>query len=214
MDLSSGEKPYKEYLKEEYLGILEAELYIVSINKESKENKEYKLNLHYLFSFIEGYLVCKCLDFNIHTHINLTSKIKEIEYSDNKEFLINFVKRIIGDISETLTLDIINHLLLLKDENIEKLMWHSDEYYWKEYRLIKREKDNYHVGEILYSNKKYKNFINLNDAILGKLKNLKLENLEPESDSTINVSCQNTDIFFNKEPDELIQSFISDGQIN
>ena len=153
-------------IEEEFLGFFETELNISIKNVIPNVAENCNLNLHYLFSFYDNNLFCRCLDFDMYSHLNLKSEIKEKHLKQSGEDALNdFAKEIISDVSKSLTLNIIDYLETLRNDEKENFVWYSHEYYWEKYRAIRQERDNHNLNKLFYPNKEIKNFITLSSPI-------------------------------------------------
>ena len=181
-------------LKDEPLGIFETELRI------RNDKVERKLSLHYLFSYYDGQLYCRCLDFNVYTRLDLKEEAELINQSDNN-FLTDFAQELVRKASKNLTWSIMDHILMRKDYNDRKYTLHSREEYWKEYRKIREEMSDGYLNEYFYPDEKNA-FTGLNEAIEKKLKDIQEELNAIIVDSNIAGAIETPITFFNKKFDE------------
>lgn len=165
--------------KEEFLGISELTLRLTDIANNKEEKKKEKINLHYLFSFHDSRLYCRCLDFDIYVSLDLKSKLENIsiENLSDKEFLHAFAEDLINKILDLLLSNIINHLSMKKKNGNKIFMCFSGEHYWREFRNLRENVTNNNIHKIFY-NKELEDFVDLEKAIIDKLKNIKLDELE------------------------------------
>jgi hypothetical protein len=157
-------------IKGESLGILETELNLYEANNNANKCR---LNLHYLFSFHNNRLYCRCLDFNQYVKVDLKEEIKQL-LKLNKEELKLHIRDLIEQLTIDMTIDIIEWILILRKDKATKFTRHSHEYYWAEYRNIRTMMDDYNLNKFIYGKDTY-NFINLDDAISNKLENMQSE---------------------------------------
>ncbi|MCL1912099.1 MAG: hypothetical protein FWG13_07830 [Leptospirales bacterium] len=198
-NLLTDNDKYKDdfLLKGESLGISESELYIPSVS-----GTRCSINLHYLFSFYDGQLYCRCLDFDMYSRVNLESEVKEKGQLDND----SLARKLVGKVATNLTFNIIDWLITLRENKEEEFVWYSHEYYWKEYRIIREEMNNFDINKAFYG-KEIGDFMDLTETIGEKLKDIESE---LKSKKIIEVSFQENSIgFFNKKLKERIDKLVA-----
>ena len=173
---------------DEPLGILEMELII------RNEGVNRNLSLHYLFSYYDEQLYCRCLDFNVYSHIDLRDEVKLINQSDENP-VANLAKKIVSKVCIDLGMNIVDTLFMRQKNGDRIYTWHSREQYWAEYRKIREEMSNSYLNEYFYPNEK-NTFIGLNEAIEEKLEDIEREMEAIINNNGIKGTAENAAAFF------------------
>lgn len=124
-------------MKPNFIGI--AELGMKIVNQKGPKRNKVSYNLHVLFSVIDHYLTAQCLDTGTYSRLDIKEAIKN---SDKKKAGV-LAKAVFEEIFNIHLDDISNHFISCHKKEITYPFSHISEQYWKSFRKIRSERDNY-----------------------------------------------------------------------
>lgn len=143
-------------MKERFIGISDGLL--VFTNHQTSEIK--KFQQHNLYSIFGNHLIVRNLEFNLYISVDLK---KEFTKTDDFQ---EFEDKIIGETTELLITSIMEQILAADIDKIDPIMMHAEDKYWVEYRMIRKDYDNYRMKGILnYPSTEISPFINIADHL-------------------------------------------------
>ncbi len=150
--------------KQNFIGLAEIQMRLTK--KATSESVNY--NLHSLFSVADNYLMAQCLDVSMMTRIDINDYILNVDLQIDE-----IVTNIMHDIFILHTKDISNHFMACDIEDIAYPFTHASEKYWKEFRKIRKVRDNYSFNNFHQkSTSGIEAFVDIEEQIKDVLENM------------------------------------------
>jgi hypothetical protein len=124
-----------------YIGI--AEVVLGFVNQPTADSQA-TFNLHILFNVKGDYLFAHCLDTGNYSRLNLKERVRELSQKQGEEI----ARTCIAEIFDMHFKDIADHILACGHERILYPFSHVDESYWKIFRDMRMNRDNYKFNEL------------------------------------------------------------------
>jgi len=151
------------------IGIMEVSMMIARHTKEGKIEDSQKFNLHVLFSVYEQHLNAYCLDLSVRSRVEIMDAIrKDPSLSDRQ-----IAERLLADVRVAQFCDVMDHLQATRRMGSKYFEIHAQEKYWKMFRKIRQDRDNYYYTKLYYPGSDLHEFITVEDQLADHIRDIK-----------------------------------------